>query len=214
MRTKGTFRPIAIKAILLAAACIVACPFSGLRARPDENPGSRLYFEGGLLFGKETETVDFDDSPYRLMLEAGWESSLRPVRSIGRLERAGLSYRVMFGKSDIRHVVGPSLTWRLDERWSLRHTAGVVVSGGSGILDPGADIDAALIFNRTVSVCLVYQVVPVKDGSRAENGERIESLYGGVAIHGRAGAAVTLTATAIILILGILYASGGAATGG
>ncbi len=211
---KATLRPGAVCPILLAAVGIAVCPFSGLRAQTEEGQGRRLYFEGGILFGKETETIDFDDSPYRLMLEAGLESHLRPVRSIARLERAGLSYRLLFGKSDIRHSVGPSLTWSLDERWSLRNAAGVVFSGGTGILDPGVDLETALIFNRTVSVCLVYQVLPVKDGDRAENGERVESLYGGVAVHGRAGAAITLTATAVILILGILYAAGGASTGG
>ena len=86
--------------------------------------------------------------------------------------------------------------------------AGIVFSETIDTFDAGIHTNNALAFNEIISSNFIYQTLPVSNEYAEKNGNRIHSYYGGVIFHGEVGTAVTITVVAIILTLGILYASG------
>ena len=98
---------------------VMAAMFAGSieAAEVDQDGGNkRFYIESGILFGHETEMPDYAGSRYRFLVDLGFERVNMPIKSIRSLERIGIAYNVALGSIDVRHCIGPRLTWKINDK--------------------------------------------------------------------------------------------------
>ncbi len=182
--------------ILLISSCAAA----------SDGVKPKVYCHAGALVGYETEIPEYDESRYRILFDLGIKWVDRPLSFIEPLESIGISWNIAFGTEDweVRHGIGPKLTWKLADNWSVETMAGPAFSKPRPLFKTGFHASAALIYKKSVSLDILYETLPAIDQWRIRNGDYISSIYGGLTVHGRPGTYIALSTSIIFIVAAII----------
>ncbi len=111
------------RSILLVLLLMLASTSMAVRPRP-VGRSSRLFLEGGLLFGGETEIPHYEESFMRIFLESG--ANLRPSNARG--DNLGLILGLSKGPDDLRYFAGPRYSREVDSKWRLESSVALLWS--------------------------------------------------------------------------------------
>ncbi len=111
------------RGLLILSMLLLASASEALKPRP-VGAASRMFLEGGLLFGDETEIPHYEESFMRIFLEAG--ANLRP--SDARGDKLGLILGLSKGPDDLRYFAGPRYSRPVDSNWRLETSAALLWS--------------------------------------------------------------------------------------
>jgi len=171
-----------------------------------DRPEIKPYCHAGALAGYETDIPGYDESRYRVLYDLGIKWINPPIGFLKQLKSIGISWNIAFGTSEweVRHGIGPKLTWALNDKWSLESMAGPAFSKPAENFATGYHLSGGILYKGIVSFDLSYERLPVLDDYHNRTGEFIESIYGGISIHGKAGAYVSLASAVIFTVAGII----------
>jgi len=199
------------KKIVLSMKCLYSMIFIiavlvAFSPSASEGRDIKVYCHPGVLVGYEKDVPGYDESTYRVQYDLGIKWSNPPSGFPGHLKSIGLSWNVAFGTSEweARHSLGPKLTWSLNEDWSVETMAGPAFSKPAETFAMGYHLGGGVIYKELVSLNLSYERLPVLDEYHNSTDESIESIYGGISIHGKAGTYATLVSATVFVVAAII----------
>jgi len=162
---------------------------------------AELYLRPGFFGGYDSETLGYNKSSFRLMIELGprWSN----IPNMEPLESISLNWRIVSGLGVI-HSIGPGFEWKISENW---FTTAMVALAFGRTRDVGTGIHAGvgLKYQNKASFDLLYYVMPPGRDHRSTTTGDIHSIYGGMIFYGKTATRVTLAAAilfAIVIISG------------
>jgi hypothetical protein len=170
----------------------------------------RLFLISGGLAGTEDDAAFFDGSELRLYTEFGCELGRRNGPQ-GAWRGWGLAGGLALGGDDLRFSVGPRLTMSVHPDWSIQAGTGPLWTNEedeSGLFDMGWQVRGGLLYHEWASFTALWQVLPwdYHWGNPPASGQ-LHALYGGILLHGAAGAWASAGVWAGILGAVLLVAS-------
>jgi len=207
-------RAAAKRCVAWLALVSILASSTGHAAEPRESPGGGrlgVYFDSGALAGNEsTNLIVYSPVSVRFFAATGFQIRVFPQDSlVKRLESFGLEYSVAIGhqredKWDVRHAVGPAVTWQLGEDWRLHDMIGAVWSSNARLFDRGYQMRNGIIYKTVVSFEIVWQSLPVATRDTRVGSGSVTSFYAGFALHGEPGVYFMLSAMAVVVISTII----------
>lgn len=147
--------------------------------------GTRLHFNIGFLGGYDKENAPrYDPSRLRFITELGLKY-LYPRRSREGLEFVAFAYSVSFGEAgyENRHSVGPTVSFRLNDRWTANVMAGPLWFRSTDDFETGFQCRGYFVYRKILSCEALLCAAPPSDAYKASGGEWQTSLYTGFGLH-------------------------------
>jgi len=165
----------------------------------------QAFLEAGVFLGTEDDLPFYQESNWRLRLEAGYDFMERDSR------RMGLGFSIQPSADDFR--LSANARWRrvLGEDWSVQCAAGPLYSGESQSFGLGWEASIGTRHRHHASVNLLYQslpysVDPVPEGYPGELSGSHRAVYAGLVLHDRPGilgAVAMLAGLAVLMLLAV-----------
>ena len=176
-----------------------------------EDLEARLYCYTGLYAGYETELPDDEVSNYRLVFDLGIEWIDKPIKSLSSMECVAFSWNaaIALDQWDVRQGIGPRLTWKLNDNWSIQTMAGLAICNLEDYSHKGIHTNNALVYRDKYSFNILYQTFSPNDEYLENGGKQLYSLYGGITLQGLPGGRMALVLVTCALGLLMLIATTG-----
>ena len=198
------------------AVLLIAVPAFGASADEGDAGSWKLeaFFVSGAFAGGEQAIERYSESWYRIYSELGFEVWPRG-RDGARRVGVGLALSGSLGGDDYRFGLGPRATLRLGSRWALQGALHLLWSSREeelGLFDQGWQLRSGVLYGDLVSFNLLWSMLPYEYGAPEPGSGTMHSIYGGIMLHGKAGAitssllaAVLAGITGWILVTGAAY---------